>query len=82
MNSYGYLPLAQASQLRQTYSVASPATWSFVRQISPDPNDVAHFGGVEVEGSFTPAQLAELTTLGGSTFSTAEAFTAWRNAFG
>jgi hypothetical protein len=81
MNSYGYIPQAQASQLREVYPVASPATWTFIRQMSPDPNDVEHFGGVEVEGSFTPTQLAELAALGGGAFSSAGAFTAWRNTF-
>lgn len=82
MNSYGYIPLAQASQLRELYPVASPGSWTFTRQMSPNPTDLAHFGGVEVEGAFTTAQLAELTALGGGHFPSAEAFTAWLHAFG
>lgn len=82
MNSYGYIPLAQASQLRELYPVASPGSWTFTRQMSSDPTDLAYFGGVEVEGAFTPTQLAELTALGGGHFPSAEAFTAWLHAFG
>lgn len=50
--------------------------------MSPDPADLVHFGGVEVEGAFTTAQLAELTALGGGYFPSAQAFTAWLHAFG
>jgi hypothetical protein len=80
-SSYGYVPANKASQLQQQYGVAVPATWTFLRQMSADPADTALFGGVEVEGAFSAAQKAELTSLGGAHFDSAHAFNAWRYQF-
>ena len=76
MSHYGYVPLAQAPLLVQPYALATPATWTFTRQMSADPLDLAPFGGVE-DLAFTPAQRDELVALGGGWFASAEAFTLW-----
>jgi hypothetical protein len=79
--SYGYVPAGRASQLQQQYTVASPPTWTFLRQMSADPADRSAFGGVEVEGSFSEEQKAELIALGGGWFDSAHGFTQWLNQF-
>ena len=78
-SSYGYVPASRVSQLTQHYTVASPPTWTFQRQMSADPADIAFFGGIEVEGSFSQAQKAEITALGGAYFDTSHSFDAWLN---
>ncbi len=81
MSAYGYVPLANAPGLTQPYAIATPATWTFARQMSADPADRAPFGGVEDE-AFTPAQCAELEALGGGHFASAEGFSAWLHQHG
>jgi hypothetical protein len=81
MSAYGYVPIHRADQLQQTYTVATPTTWPFSRQMSASPTDLQHFGGVEVEGEFTPLQKAEIEALGGGWFHNAAAFSAWRYQF-
>lgn len=74
MHQYGYIPLAAAGHLKQTYSLADPTTWVFERdEGGPAP---VPYGGVE-EVAFSPAQQAELLALGGGWFPSAAAFQAW-----
>jgi hypothetical protein len=80
-SSYGYVPANKAPLLQEQYGVAVPSTWTFFRQMSGDPADIALFGGVEVDGSFSAAQKAELTALGGAHFDSAHGFNLWRNQF-
>ena len=80
-SSYGYVPLAQAGQLQRAYDIASPATWTFTRQMSASALDLADFGGVEVSGPFSPEQITELTALGGGHFPSAEAFYLWLHQY-
>ena len=66
MNQYGYVPSENAHLLQQEYTIATPATWQFEK-------GGFHYGGVE-EIQFTEAQKAELLTLGGNWFESAQAF--------
>lgn len=71
MNQYGYIPLENASLLKEAYTVANPSTWQFQK------NEV-YYGGVE-ENEFTEAQKNEIIALGGQWFETAQDFLNWLN---
>lgn len=60
MSQYGYIPIERVSDLKLTYSIANPKTWTF--QIA---NQV--YAGLE-ELAFSDAQKAEITSLGGQWF--------------
>jgi hypothetical protein len=68
-NQYGCVPINCASELKQQYSIATPATWRFEK-------GAAMYGGVE-ENIFSQPQKDEITVLGGRWFATAADFIAW-----
>lgn len=70
-NQYGYVPIDKVSELKQTYSIADPTTWTFEK-------NGQMFGGVE-EVVFTDAQKTELIAYGGSWFSNSAEFLNWLN---
>jgi hypothetical protein len=66
---YGYIPIENANRLKESYTIATPATWRFER-------GEELFGGVE-ESVFSDAQKAELEALGGGWFEYACDFIDW-----
>lgn len=66
---YGYIPIANANKLKESYTIATPATWQFTK-------GEELYGGVE-EIVFTEAQKNELEELGGGWFEGKEGFLEW-----
>ena len=66
---YGYIPIENASQLKQSYLIANATDWQFEKAGK-------RYGGVE-ESEFSQAQKAELVGLGGGWFATREEFGQW-----
>lgn len=66
---YGAIPITETKRLKQKYSIASPATWQFEK-------DGITYGCVE-EKTFSKPQQAEIASLGGRIFASAEAFNDW-----
>jgi hypothetical protein len=73
---YAVAPLPIAFTHIETYSVATPLTWQPVRIEGGVP---VVYGGFEVEGEFTPDQVAEIESMGGQVLGPASAYHAWQN---
>jgi hypothetical protein len=74
MSQYAYIPANRIAELQQSYSIASPASWQFVR-------DGITYGGFE-EVIFSQAQKDEIIYLNGQWFATSQEFQNWMDGTG
>jgi hypothetical protein len=71
---YAVAPIPIGLTFTETYAVATPNTWQPVRIEQGEP---VIYAGFEVEGEFTSEQIAEIESMGGTIFETANQYITW-----
>jgi len=71
MSQYAYIPSNRIPEVTLQYGIATPTSWQFEK-------DSQQYGGME-EVLFSTQQKAEIESLGGQWFESAEAFQKWLN---